>query len=62
MFLELRLLLFFCIPFIEWYLIVMGKVVLISPQRVIVIVVRKLSCLERIKTETLLPYYLSKSN
>jgi len=30
----------------------MGKVLFISPQRVIAVVVRNLPCLERIKTET----------
>lgn len=42
MFLELSLLRIFCIPFIEWDLIAKSEVVQISPQRMIVVVVRNL--------------------
>lgn len=59
MFLELSLLLIFCIPFMEWDVILKSKVVPISPQRMVFVVVRSLPCLESVKPEALLLHCLS---
>lgn len=58
MFLELSMVLIFCIPLIEWDLIAKSKVVHISPERMMVVVVRNLPCLGSVNPETLLLYYL----